>query len=279
MQAIQTKLIQSEKMSALGQTVAGIAHEINNPISFIYGNLNYLVEHIQNLFNLIHLYHNYFPFPPSEICLEREKVNISWIEEDISKILRSMNTGTQRIRDVVLALRNFSRLDEVGYKAVDLHEGIDNALMILQPKIAKVQIIKQYGELPRVTCAARDLNQVFMNILNNAIDAIAQKIADGTEQSPYIGMISIQTESHSSQQVMIRIADNGIGIPPEVIDRVFDPFFTMKKIGQGTGLGLAIAYQIITEQHGGKLYCHSLVGKGTEFVIELPICSKPKNLL
>ncbi len=169
-----------------------------------------------------------------------------------------------------MALRNFSRLDEVGYKAVDLHEGIDNTLMILQQKMLEMQVIKDYGVLPLVSCCAGDLNQVFMSILSNAAEAIAQREAKKTKAQPYTGIISIRTEDQSSQHVMIRIADNGIGIPPQIIDRVFDPFFTTKEIGKGTGLGLAIARQIIVEQHGGSLDIQSEVGQGTEIGIRLP---------
>jgi signal transduction histidine kinase len=271
MQMMQLQLIQSEKMSALGQTTAGIAHEINNPISFIHGNLAPLAAYIQDLFQLIRIYHRYFPSPPAEICLKRENIDIALLEYDVPRILQSMATGTRRIRDIVLALRNFSRLGEVGYKAVDLHEGIDNTLMILHQKMTGIQVFKHYGELPTVTCVAGDLNQVFMNILSNAVDAIAQKKFQGIEPFLDTGIISIQTECQSSQQVVISIGDNGIGIPPHVIDKVFDPFFTTKEIGKGTGLGLAIARQIVAEKHGGSLDVQSKVGQGTEFLIRLPI--------
>ena len=193
MQMMQLQLIQSEKMSALGQTTSGIAHEINNPISFIHGNLTPLAAYIQDLFQLIRLYHHYFPSPPTEICLKREKIDMAFLECDIPRMLQSMATGTRRIRDIVLALRNFSRLGESGYKAVNLHEGIDNTLMILQQKMAGIQVFKHYGELPPVTCVAGDLNQVFMNILNNAIDAIAQTNAQEIVPSLDDGRISMQS--------------------------------------------------------------------------------------
>lgn len=271
MQRMQLQMIQSEKMSALGQTTSGIAHEINNPISFIHGNLAPLAAYIQDLFQLIRLYHRYFPSPPTEICLKREKIDMAFLEADIPRMLQSMATGTRRIRDIVLALRNFSRLGESGYKAVNLHEGIDNTLMILQQKMAGIQVFKHYGELPPVTCVAGDLNQVFMNILNNAIDAIAQKKSQEIVPSPDDGRISIRTEFQCSQQILISIADNGIGIPENIIDKVFDPFFTTKEIGKGTGLGLAIARQIIVEKHGGSLDVQSKVHQGTEFLIRLPL--------
>ncbi|MBF2028060.1 MAG: ATP-binding protein [Oscillatoriales cyanobacterium C42_A2020_001] len=272
MQMMQLQLIQSEKMSALGQTTSGIAHEINNPISFIHGNLAPLAAYIGDLFQLIHLYHHYFPSPPAEVCLKRENIDIEFLEDDIPKMLQSMATGTQRIRDIVLALRNFSRLDEAGYKAVDIHEGIDSTLMILRQKMLGIEVIKRYGELPLVTCAAGDINQVFMNLLSNAVDAIAQKLKMiqkiGTPLDT--GVISIWTEYQANQQVVIRIKDNGIGIESNVIDKIFDPFFTMKEIGKGKGLGLAIAHQIVVEKHGGSLDVQSEVGQGTEFLIRLP---------
>jgi two-component system, NtrC family, sensor kinase len=270
MQAMQLQLIQSEKMSALGQTIAGIAHEINNPISFIHGNLAHLQTYTQDVLKLISLYSHHFPSPPAEISQEREHIDMALIEDDLPKILQSMNTGSQRIRDIVLALRNFSRLDEVGYKAVDLHEGIDNTLMILQQKMAGMQVIKEYGAIPLVSCVAGDINQVLMSILSNAAEAIAQREAKKIAAQPYTGIISIRTEEQSSQEVIIRIADNGIGIPPQIIDRAFDPFFTTKEIGKGTGLGLAIAWQIIVEKHGGSLDIQSKVGEGTELLIRLP---------
>jgi two-component system, NtrC family, sensor kinase len=267
---MQVQLIQSEKMSALGNTVAGIAHEINNPIGFIYSNLSYLTEHSHNLLNLINLYHRYFPEPPAEIRLERETIDIQFIAEDLPKIVKSMQVGSQRIRDIVLALRNFAHLDEVGYKFVDIHEGIESTLMVLQAKLVNIQVIKQYGELPLVNCVAGDLNQVFMNILINAIDAIAQKSSDTTSQQQLVGRISIRTELRAGQ-VAVSIADNGVGMPTKVVNKVFDTFFTTKDVGKGTGLGLAIARQIIVEKHGGTIAVNSTPGQGTEFTIVLPI--------
>jgi signal transduction histidine kinase len=267
----QAQLIQTEKMSGLGQMVAGVAHEINNPIGFIYSNLDYLEEYTEELFKLIHLYDDYFPTPPAEIAQQREDMEISIIEEDIPKILQSMKHGTRRIRDIVLALRNFSRKDEAEYKAVNLHEGIDNTLMMIQYKLANIKIIKQYGELPLVSCAASEINQVFMSLLNNAIDAIEERSQGRTATPSYSGSILIQTKLQHSQQVLLQIQDNGIGIAPDVLDRIFEPFFTTKKIGKGTGLGMTISYQIITEKHGGKITCESTWGEGTIFNILLPV--------
>jgi signal transduction histidine kinase len=269
MQLMQVQLVQSEKMSVLGQTTAGIAHEINNPIGFIYGNLEHLDGYVQDLFKLIHLYHRYFPSPPTEFWLESEDIDIALIEDDIPQILQSMHRGTQRIRDIVLALRNFSRLHESGYKATDIHESIDNILMLLQQKLTDIKIFKDYGDLPLVTCSAGDLNQALINILNNAIDAIELKVAQTREGPSDPGIISIATQYRSDQQVVISIKDNGIGIESQILDKIFDPFFTTQAIGQGTGLGLTIARQIIVEKHGGSLDVQSEVGQGTEFLIGL----------
>ncbi|MEO0985502.1 MAG: ATP-binding protein [Cyanobacteria bacterium J06639_14] len=267
LQRMQMQLVKSEKMSALGQTTAGIAHEINNPLSFIYGNLYYLDAYIQDLFKVIHLYDHHLPLLPGSFCSERESVDITLIEDDIPQILQSMHRGTQRIQDIVLALRNFSRLDEAGYKAINLHENLDSILMILRQKMTTIQVFRNYGKLPLVTCAVGEMNQVFMNILSNAIDAIAQKRVSPLDT----GVILIETKFHSDQQVVITIKDNGIGMEPNIIDKIFDPFFTTKENGKGAGLGLAIARQIVVEQHGGHLDVQTEVGQGTEFIISLPI--------
>jgi signal transduction histidine kinase len=270
MQTMQLQLIHSEKMSALGQTVAGIAHEINNPISFIYGNLFYLRQYMEDVLDLVGLYHQHFPSPPIEILSKREEIDTALIEEDVPKVLHSMNTGTQRIRDIILALRNFSRLDEVGYKAVDLHQGIENTLMILQSRIDQIQVVKQYSELPPVMCAADGVNQVFLNILNNAIDAINQRKAHQTDQT-YTGLISIQTSFQPNQKTAISISDNGSGMSDEIVNKIFDPFFTTKEVGKGTVLGLAVAHQIIVEKHGGEIEVDSVIDQGSTFIIYLPI--------
>ncbi|MEW5861226.1 MAG: PAS domain S-box protein [Cyanobacteriota bacterium] len=274
LQQTQSHLIQSEKMSSLGQMVAGVAHEINNPVNFIHGNLTHANQYSQDLLNLLQLYKQHYPNPVPEIQDEIEAIDLDFVVEDLPKILGSMKMGTDRIRQIVLSLRNFSRLDEAAMKAVDIHEGIDSTLLILQNRLRaasnypSIEIVKEYGNLPPVECYAGQLNQVFMNLLNNGIDAL--------ETQPEPRIITIRTEvgrgkSLSSPYVLIRIADNGPGMTEQVKARLFDPFFTTKPVGKGTGLGLSISYQIVVEKHGGILKCISAPGQGAEFWIEIPI--------
>ncbi|MEG4965123.1 PAS domain-containing protein [Microcoleus sp. B6-A1] len=275
----QSQLIQSEKMSSIGQMVAGVAHEINNPISFIYGNIIPAAQYARDLVKLIELYQQYYPEPVPEIAQELAEVEVDFIAGDFPKIMASMQEGANRIKQIVLSLRNFSRLDETERKVIDIHEGIESTLVILQhrlqsqPKRQEIQLIKNYGKLPKVECYPAQLNQVFMNLLVNAIDAIEESSAHCTCK---VHQIRIVTEVSGENQVRVRISDSGSGICPEVQSRMFDPFFTTKPIGSGTGLGLSISYQIIKDTHGGKLECHSEVGQGTEFAIELPISQKLK---
>lgn len=267
LQQTQSQLIQTEKMSCLGQLVAGLAHEINNPVSFIYGNINYVDNYIKDLLSLVKLYEINYPKPRSEIQVLSEAIDLSFLVEDLPKVLISMKLGANRIRDLVLSLRNFSRLDESEKKPVDIHEGLNNTLLILQHRLkpragfATIQIIKEYGELPLVNCYASQLNQVLLNLLNNAIDALE------LVETP---MIRVCTEINDLGGVTIRIIDNGRGMKEAIISRLFDPFFTTKPIGQGIGLGLSISYQIIVEKHKGTLKCSSELGKGTEFAITIP---------
>ncbi|MEM7555422.1 MAG: PAS domain S-box protein [Cyanobacteria bacterium P01_A01_bin.84] len=271
LQLTQAQLIQSEKMSSLGQMVAGVAHEINNPVSFIYSNLLPTEEYIQDLFELIELYQQHYPHPVKEIEEKIEKVELDFLKEDLTKILDSMEVGTERIREIVLSLRNFSRLDESDFKRVDIHEGIDSTLLILhntlkgKNKSPEIEVIKDYGSLPLVDCHAGELNQVFMNILTNAIDALSDDYQNNSPQ------IYISTTINANNWVQIAIADNGMGIPEKIQSKLFDPFFTTKKVGKGTGLGLSISYQIVVDQHGGKLYCQSTQNQGTRFVLEIPV--------
>ena len=270
LQQTQAQLVQNEKMSSLGQLVAGIAHEINNPVSFISGNLVYTEEYTEDLLRLLELYQDHYPHPDPEIAAELEELDLEFLKEDLAKITKSMKVGAARIRDLVLSLRNFSRLHESGMKAVDIHEGIESTLLLVRHRLnsledSPIQLIKNYGDLPQVECYAGALNQALMNILNNAIDVLS---TGEPGQNP---QIAIATEMKDSQTVRISIADNGPGMDENIRQKVFDPFFTTKPVGQGTGLGLSTSYQIITEQHGGHLDCSSQPGVGTEFIIEIPV--------
>ncbi|MBW4612431.1 MAG: HAMP domain-containing protein [Desmonostoc vinosum HA7617-LM4] len=282
-QQLASQLVQSEKMSSLGQLVAGVAHEINNPINFIYANLAPADQHIQDLLRLIQLYQQNYPHPVIEIQQEAEDIEVNFLVADLRKLLNSMKIGAERIKEIVLSLRNFSRLDEAEVKAVNLAEGIDSTLMILEHRLkatskrSAIEVIKEYSDLPLVECYAGQLNQVFMNILANAIDALEESFvirhSSLTNNSEKITKLQIRiyTELTRDQQVIIRIADNGAGIPEDLQMRLFDPFFTTKPVGKGTGLGLSISYKIITEKHWGKLQCLSSPSKGTEFVITIPL--------
>ncbi|MEH1780786.1 MAG: PAS domain S-box protein [Nostoc sp.] len=279
LQSTQAHLLQSEKMSSIGQLVAGVAHEINNPTSFIYSNIQPANEYINDLLLLIELYQKHYPHPVNVIQEQIEAIDLEFLMADLPKLLLSMKMGADRIKQIVLSLRNFSRMDEAECKAVDIHLGIDSTLVILEHRL-KVQhnrpaigIIKEYGKLPLVECYAGQLNQVFMNILVNALDALEQRDAKRSiEQMQEVpSIIRICTQVSPDGKVVIRFIDNGAGIPENVLKRLFDPFFTTKPVGIGTGLGLSISYQIIVEKHKGKLTCLSIPEQGTEFQIEIPI--------
>ncbi|MBW4513392.1 MAG: PAS domain S-box protein [Scytonematopsis contorta HA4267-MV1] len=282
LQRTQIQLVQTEKMSSLGQLVAGIAHEINNPTSFIYGNLCHADEYIQDILGLIKLYQQNNPQPESHIRKFAKKIEIDFLMEDLPKLMDSMKNGAERIRCIVLSLRNFSRLDEAEMKAVDIHEGLDSTLMILQHRFkangsgSEIQIIKEYAKLPLVECYAGQLNQVFINILTNAVDALEESFVNSRlsfvdKTSNSNPQIHIYTELTQDNTAKISIYDNGYGIPENTIKRLFDPFFTTKPVGKGTGMGLSVSYQIITEKHHGSLQCFSRLGKGAKFVIAIPL--------
>jgi GAF domain-containing protein len=273
LQQTQAQLIQTEKMSSLGQLVAGVAHEINNPVNFIYGNLTYANNYSKDLLKLVNLYQKYYPDPTPEIKECVEDIDLEFLMQDMLKILSSMEVGADRIRQIVLSLRNFSRVEQAEMKAVDIHEGIESTLLILQNRlksngaIPQVEVIKEYGELPLVECFAGQLNQVFMNIISNAIDALGEKKGKNN-LSP---TIRISTEVCDLNTILIRIADNGPGIPAKAKKKLFDAFYTTKPVGKGTGLGLSISYQIIVDRHKGSLLCESTLGEGTEFLIKIPL--------
>jgi signal transduction histidine kinase len=284
LQQTQMRLVQSEKMYSLGKMVAGIAHELNNPVSFIDGNLVYALHYIDGLLELLHLYIKHYQNPVPEIQEKAEKIDLDFVMRDLPKLLNSMQVGTERIAKIVRSLRNFSHLDQADKKAVDLHQSLDNTLLILQHRLKPtsqfpgIQILKEYGNLPLVECYPGQLNQVFMNILSNAIEALEESVINeqGTERlDKEIPKIEIRTEA-TNDKVTIRFADNGPGMSQTVYDRLFDPFFTTKSFGKGTGLGLAISYQIVVEKHGGRLHCVSTLGEGAEFIIEIPLPELPE---
>ncbi|MCL1469468.1 ATP-binding protein [Argonema antarcticum] len=284
LQQERIKLIHTERISSLGQLVAGVAHEINNPINFIYGNLTYANNYVEDLIKLLHLYQKEYPNPNPSIEKKIIDIDLDFLIQDLPKVLSSMKIGADRIRQIVLSLRTFSRMDEKEMKPVDIHEGIESTLLILHSRLKskddrpEIKIIKEYGNLPLVQCHVGQLNQVLMNLLSNAIDALEMGTGDCSIPNPKSQIpnpqILIRTEALHPDYINVRIADNGPGITEEVKARLFDPFFTTKPVGKGTGLGLSISHQIVVEKHGGSLLCVSEPGQGTEFWIEIPIRQK-----
>ncbi|MEL7331179.1 MAG: response regulator [Cyanobacteria bacterium J06560_2] len=274
----QVQLIQQEKLSALGQLVAGIAHEINNPVNFIHGNIDHASGYAEDLLSLFQLYEEHYPNPVSDIQNKKEEIDIGFLSEDLPKLLSSMQVGTDRIRDIVLSLRIFSRLDEAEVKDVNIHEGIDSTLLILNSRIKSstmtmpIDIERNYSELSKVKCYPGQLNQVFMNILSNAIDALEEKAENTPEGSTsWQPKIEVITKAVGDSKIEVLIRDNGPGVPDNLLEKIFDPFFTTKAVGKGTGLGMSISHEIISEKHHGTLTCKRLENsQGTEFSIVIP---------
>jgi signal transduction histidine kinase len=273
---LQIHLIQQEKTAALGQLTAGMAHEINNPVNFIYANLPHVNEYAQHLLRITALYQQGFPEGNATIDQAIDDADLEFIMTDMPRLLNSMRSGADRIQSIIQSLRNFARLDEAEIKEVNIHEGLDNTLAILQNRFQSIAsqmgiaIRKEYGKLPLIECYPGQLNQVFMHILNNAIDALREVQHLSSETSVWFPQIFIRTQAQAADRITIEIRDNGVGIPEAIQARLFDPFFTTKPIGQGTGLGLAISQYVITQQHFGQLRCQSALGEGTVLTITLP---------
>ncbi len=268
-QAMQSRLLMSEKMSALGVLVAGVAHEINNPVGFIYGNIEHTDQYIQDLLKLVSVYQTCYPEPLPAVQECIKDIDLEFVAEDLPKTIKSMQIGAERIKEIVLSLRTFSRMDEAEYKTVNLHDGLDSTLVILGHRFKKtsqrpsIRVTKKYGNLPSVACYAGQMNQVFMNILANAVDALETARTTDAE-------IIIST-AYQEEQVVVTISDNGPGISNTVQSKIFDPFFTTKAVGKGTGMGMAISYQIVVDKHRGQLLCKSVPNSGATFVIRLPL--------
>ncbi len=275
----QIQLVHNEKMLSLGQLVAGVAHEINNPVNFIHANLNHAERYVKELLEIVALYKQHVPNPPKEISNKIDEIELDYLEKDLVKILQSMSLGTRRICTIVSSLRTFSRLHEAEVKQADIHQGIDSTLSILQSHLRRnnsypdIHVVKDYGSLPLIECYAGQLNQVFMNLLSNAIEAVNERDAKRTVaealEDPSVIKISTRIQNN---RLMVRIIDNGLGVPEELRSQIFNPFFTTKEVGKGTGMGLSISHSIVTETHKGKLWCEPNLGQqGTQFSIEIPI--------
>lgn len=280
LQEAELQLVQTEKMATLGQLISGIAHEINNPIGFIEGNLDLVNKGVKHLLEHLHLYQKNVPDPAAEVEENAEKIELEYLVEELPEMMDSMKIGTDRIRQLSISLRLFSRADPSQKIAADLHEGLDSTLVILKHRLKahknrpEIQIIKKYGNLPPVKCYPNQLNQVFMNLLANSIDAIDEfgEVRSYAEMARSSHHIVIRTAvSPDRTKVAIEIADNGPGMSPDVKERIFDRLFTTKPPGKGTGLGLSISRQIVVDKHRGRIRCSSTPGEGTKFIIEIPV--------
>ncbi|MEO0826097.1 MAG: ATP-binding protein [Cyanobacteria bacterium J06635_15] len=279
----QAQLIQSAKMSSLGQLVAGMAHEINNPVNFIAGNIRYTARYAENLVDLLKLHDRHSQPFHTQIAEKAEDVDLDFIMEDFPKVIASMQVGAERIGDIIKSLQSFSRLDQAELKTVNLHDGLDSTLLILSSRLKKtttlsaINVVKQYGDLPTIECYAGQLNQVFMNVIGNAIDALEDKRRVAASAASEIPTLTLQTRL-KDDAVEIQITDNGCGISDDVRQRLFDPFFTTKAVGEGTGLGLSISYQIVVQRHGGQIDCLSELDQGSTFVISIPMAKVEPDL-
>ncbi len=273
LQHTQLQLIQQEKLSTLGQLVAGVAHEINNPLSFVVGNIAPAKQYLADITELLNLYQEHYPQPVAAVAAQIDKIDLEFALEDFTKILDSMQLGTERIQDISLSLRNFARSSNDARIKADLHEGMDSTLVLLKHRLkdqgdrGEIEVIKHYGNLPEVECYPGPMNQVFMNLFANAIDALEE----AWEKDQRSLKIQIDTEVSHRDTIIIQIADNALGMTENVRQNLFQPLFTTKRIGKGTGLGLSIAQQIVVDKHSGKLLCQSIPGNGTEFRVEIPL--------
>jgi signal transduction histidine kinase len=278
----QAQLIQTEKMSSLGQLAAGMAHEINNPVNFIHGNIRPIRDYTNDLLELIELFHQEYPDSTEAIEDFMDEIDLDFLRQDLNKALDSMQSGTERIHSIIKSLQNFSRLDEMGMKRVNLLDGLNSSLAMLRSRFKgnskrpPIEVVGDFKELPPVMCYPSQINQTMINLIDNAIDAIEEQYSTLSLPPQDSPKITIRTQTLDDDRVCISIADNANGMPPEVLECIFNPFFTTKPVGQGTGLGLSVAYQTIHENHDGQLLCTSVVGKGTEFQIVLPIVNREK---
>jgi len=274
----QLQMVQREKLSTLGQLFASVAHELNNPLSFLTGNVDFLTSYLYDLINHVQLYRQHYPNPVVDIVTDAKIIDLEHLLQDLPKVISSMNVGIERISDISASLRTFSRTDISHKISVDIHEGINSTLVILQHRLEAnnkrpaIEVIKKYSDLPLIECYSGLMNQVFMNVIANSIDAFDESIKESFDARDNINQIIIKTAfDQDNKWVVISFKDNGVGIDNEAQKHIFEQFFSTKTIGKGTGMGLSISKQIVEVKHHGKLKCFSVLGEGTEFVIEIPV--------